>query len=209
MADLHRIPPGRAGRLWLVHRRAIAERSVDLLDRKLRILHTEQQRFHLMERRARDEWQRAATDAQTWLVRAVILGGQRELRLAMPGAPAGAEITWAGVMGVRYPSGVRCEFPAVEPSARAPGGAALDRAIDLHREALQAAAGHAAAMAACAVIDAEVTEVKRRLTALTERWLPRLDEARRQLEARLEENERAENARLRSFLRLSGKEDQR
>lgn len=204
MADIRRVPPGRAGRIWLAHRRSTAERAVDLLDRKLRILRAEQQRFRLIEQRARREWDRVAALARTWLVRAVVLGGQREIRLVSPAAPSHAEVVWAGVMGVRYPSAVHCAFAAAEPGARSPANSALDQASALHREAVQAAAAHAAAAAACAVIDAEVAEVSRRLVALTERWLPRLDTARRELEERLEENERSQNARLHSFLRLSG-----
>ncbi len=209
MADLRRLPPGRAGRIWLSHRRAIAERGVDLLDRKLRILRAEQQRFHLIEQRAREGWERAAALAQVWLVRAAFLGGQRDLRLSTPQGTVEAQVTWSGVMGVRYPSAVRCEFPVVEPGARAPSGAALDRAIELHREAVRLAAAHAAAVAACTTIDAEVAEVKRRFTALTDRWLPRLEAARQELEARLEENERSEISRLQSFLRHSREEGPR
>lgn len=41
--------------------------------------------------------------------------------------------------------------------------------------------------------------MRRRLTALTERWLPRVERALRELEWRLEENERSELARLRAF----------
>ena len=42
MSTVRRVPPGRAGRLWLQHRLAVAQRGADLLDQKLRILRSEQ-----------------------------------------------------------------------------------------------------------------------------------------------------------------------
>ncbi|HSO55578.1 MAG TPA: V-type ATPase, D subunit, partial [Actinomycetes bacterium] len=52
------VPPGRAGRLWLRGRLATAERGLDLLDRKLRILRREQERLRLLERRTAEELRR-------------------------------------------------------------------------------------------------------------------------------------------------------
>ena len=76
-----RVPPGRAGRLWLRGRLATAERGLDLLDRKLRILRREQERLRLLERRTGEELRRRCGDADRWLLRAALLGGQRGLRL--------------------------------------------------------------------------------------------------------------------------------
>lgn len=45
------VPPGRAGRLWLRRRLAAAERAVELLERKLRILRAEQDRLALLAQR--------------------------------------------------------------------------------------------------------------------------------------------------------------
>ncbi|MFD0746175.1 V-type ATP synthase subunit D [Phytohabitans flavus] len=56
---------------------------------------------------------------------------------------------------------------------------------------------HAAAAAAYRAISAEVTATQRRRRALTQRWIPRLDEALRDQTQRLEEAERAEAIRIR------------
>jgi V/A-type H+-transporting ATPase subunit D len=201
MADLRRVPPGRAGRLWLLHRKQIAERGIELLDRKLRILRAEQQRFHLIEQDARERWERSASVARQWLVRAAVLGGQRDLRHATPDRPATVRLTWAAVMGVRYPAEAKCLLPPQDPAVSGAGNSALTPAVAAHRDALQAGAAHAIALAACAAIDAEVVEVRRRLTAIRDRWLPRLEQALREFERSLEETERSEVARLRRLVR--------
>jgi V/A-type H+/Na+-transporting ATPase subunit D len=197
MAELRRVPPGRAGRLWLRRRRDTAQRAVDLLDRKLRILMAEQARFRLLAARTETDWHEQYAQARVWLARAAAIGQQREIRFAAAEPTADVDIEWAAVMGVRYPAEATCRLPEASPGARPPGTAALAPAEQAHREALRAAVAHAVALRACHVVDAEVVEARRRLRALTDRWVPRLEAAAHTLSERLEEDERADTVRMR------------
>lgn len=97
-----RVPPGRAGRLWLRQRIAVAQRAVDLLDHKRRELDSERLRLHTVVERTRADWERATKEAQKWLGRVDVTGASRALRLAIslvPG-PAEVEVEWRTVMGV-------------------------------------------------------------------------------------------------------------
>lgn len=191
-----RVPPGRSGRLWLLRRLAAGQHAADLLDRKLRLLRTEQGRLQQQAGRAAVAWREACRHADTWGLRAAVTGGQRELRLAAA-APAKVEIAWDHLMGARFPGGASCAGGEASPAARSPGAAALVEAAAAYRTALQAAAAHAAAEAALRVVTAEVAATSRRLRAVTERWLPRLDTALRERNRQLAEAELAETARLR------------
>ncbi|HEX6501091.1 MAG TPA: V-type ATP synthase subunit D [Micromonosporaceae bacterium] len=197
MSEVRGVPPGRAGRLWLRQRLDAARGAVDLLDRELRILRGEQQRLRLLVERTGAEWTRAAGTADEWLVRAAVLAGQRELRLAVPDEPADVRLRWTAVMGVRYPVEARCEVPEPGAGQRQAGSAAVLEAAGAYRVALRAAVEHAAALGALRRVDAEVAQVRRRMRAINDRWVPRLDRALRALTDRLEENERAEAVRLR------------
>jgi V/A-type H+-transporting ATPase subunit D len=172
-----RVPPGRAGRLWLRGRLATAERGLELLDRKLRILRREQERLRLLERRTGEELRRSCGDAERWLLRAALLGGQRGL-------------------GIRYPAEATCALPKPAPPPPA-ATAALGPATDAYRAALAAAVAHAAATAAVRVVDEEVAETRQRLRAIENRRIPRLHAALAELELSLDELEQADNARLR------------
>ncbi|MGC9669785.1 V-type ATP synthase subunit D [Planosporangium sp. 12N6] len=194
MPDLRRVPPGRAGRLWLRRRLDTAERGVRLLDRKLRILRTEQERLRQVAEQTGVAWQARCREAERWLARAAMLGGQREIRLATGAPTAEVTVEWGSVMGARYPLEATCRPTGGQ---RVPGTVALDQAIAAHRAALQAAVAHAAATESCRVIDAEVAETRRRVRALGDRWIPRLTEALAALDQRLEETERAEQIRMR------------
>jgi V/A-type H+-transporting ATPase subunit D len=198
MADLvGRVPPGRAGRLWLRRRLSTARHGVTLLDRKLRILRTEQERSHLRAERTEADWYARCRDAERWLAPSAALGGQREIRLASTTPTAEVEVVWDNTMNVSYPAEARCRPPETTGRERPAGTAALGPATDAYRAALAAAAAHAAAREACRIIDAEAAETRLRLRALTDRWVPRLDAALHTLTQQLEEAERAENTRLR------------
>jgi V/A-type H+-transporting ATPase subunit D len=73
----------------LRHRLAAARRGADLLDSKLRILRREEQRFAVLAERTRLEWEASVAEAERWLLRAAVLGGQRGVR-ADPGAATAA-----------------------------------------------------------------------------------------------------------------------
>ncbi len=197
MAEL-RVPPGRAGRLWLRHRLAVAERGVGLLEQKLRVLRTTQRQLHERAGRAEREWLDRAAEADVWGLRAGLAGGQRALRLATPPEPAEVSLPWTTVMGVRCPG-----EPGSVRSAGDPGdstvvaGAAVLAARAAYERALDAAVRHAAAAAAVRIVDAEVATTRQRQRALRRHWIPRLDRALREVELELEEMERSEAVRRR------------
>lgn len=205
MNAIHGVPAGRAGRTWLLTRLTTARRGVDLLESKLRVLQREQQRFHLQAERAAAEWRTACGDAEVWLLRGALLGGQRAIAAAEPDDVADVEVTWTVAMGVPHPreAAVRAALPA--STAAAPGNTALVLAAEAYRSALEAAARHAVVDAAVRRIDAEVLATRRRLRAVQNRWIPRLVEALREVDAGLEELELAEGGRLRWAARRAGR----
>ena len=179
------VPPGRAGRLWLTRRLQVARRGADLLDRKLRILQAELGRFREAEARTAAEWGRCCTDAERWLLRASMLGGERAVRLAANGGPATVTIPYTVTMGVRHPASPVCDIPASVTW----DGPAMTRTRQAHAAALEAAVQHAAA--------AETLATRYRLRAIEDRWIPRLEEALAEVTLALEEQELADAARLR------------
>ena len=179
------VPPGRAGRLWLTRRLQVARRGADLLDRKLRILQAELGRFREAEARTAAEWGRCCTDAERWLLRASMLGGERAVRLAADGRPATVTIPYTVTMGVRHPASPVCDIPASVTW----DGPAMTRTRQAHAAALEAAVQHAAA--------AETLATRYRLRAIEDRWIPRLEEALAEVTLALEEQELADAARLR------------
>lgn len=196
MTDL-RVPPGRAGRLWLRHRLAVAERGVGLLEQRLRVLRAAQDRLRARLERTAQEWATCAAEADTWGMRAGVAGGRRAFRLAEPGGLARVHIGWSAVMGVHYPDEVVVEPPDVQADTLIIGNAALSRARAAYRLALEAGVRHAATAAAVDVIDAEVVTTRQRQRALRKHWIPRLRSALTAVEVTLEEQERAEAVRRR------------
>jgi V/A-type H+-transporting ATPase subunit D len=183
--------------VWLAHRQDVARRGAALLETKLRILAAERDRAALQAERTAREWAVAAEDAERWLLRAALHSGRRGLRLAVDREPSQVHLTWATTMGVTYPDRTDVVAPEAEPDAATPDSAALVQARQATRRALEVAAGHAAATAAVEALDAEVRTTRRRLRALRERWLPRLDAAQTALGEALEQQEREEGVRLR------------
>ena len=100
-----RVPPGRAGRIWLRRRLATARRGRDQLDRKLRILQPEVQRQRIRAARSHEEWERACAEVRRWTTRAALVSGQDGFRHAAARHPADVELRWATSMGVSYPAG--------------------------------------------------------------------------------------------------------
>ena len=191
------VPPGRAGRLWLERRLAVARRGADLLDRKLRILAAELDRLQAAAAATGQEWEQRCREAERALLRASLLGGQRSVRLAAGREFAEVRVSYTVTMGARHPDGTDCAVPG--PATW--DGPALAAARQAHADALAAAVRHAAASAAVSVIEAETAATRYRLRAVRDRWIPRLQEALTQVEFVLEEQERADGARLRQALR--------
>jgi V/A-type H+-transporting ATPase subunit D len=187
------VPPGRAGRIWLVRRLGTARRGADLLDRKVRVLEGELTRLQAAASQTAADWDRCQADAHVWLLRAALLGGERAMRLADDGQAADVTISYETTMGIRYPRQATCSIPP----AAGWDGPVVARAREAHRAALAAAARHAAATAAVRVVDDEVRTTRYRLRAVQDRWIPRLEQALADVTFSLEEQERADTARLR------------
>jgi V/A-type H+-transporting ATPase subunit D len=187
------VPPGRAGRIWLVRRLETARRGADLLDRKLRILQGEQARLQAAAEETAAQWDQSAAEARTWLLRAALLGGERTIQLAADGQPADVHVSYATTMGIRYPAEATCAIG----SAATWDSPVVAHARLAHRAALAAAVRHAAAAAAVRIVDDEVRATRFRLRAVQDRWIPRLEQALAEVTFMIEELERADAARLR------------
>lgn len=197
MAKLLHMPPGRAGHLWLQHRFTTAQHGADLLDHKLRILRTEREQLALQQDRMAAEWESASREADMWLLRGVLLGGQRSVRLAAAPAPAEVRILWEQSMGVRYPAEATCTVPDPSPDAPPPSNVALVAARDCYRRAVQAGVQQAAIETAVRVLEEQETATRRRLRAIEDRWIPRLQQALTELQFKLDEDEHNDAVRLR------------
>ncbi len=187
------VPPGRAGRLRLERRLQVARRGADLLDRKLRILQRGLPRLRADAAQAARDWERCAGEADRWLVRAALLGGQRVIRLASNDVRADIDVSYAATVGVRHPAACTCTFSSPEGWA----GPAVAEARRVHQAALQAAARSAAASAALRIMEAETAATRLRLRAVRDRWIPLLEQARAEVMLAIDEQERADGARLR------------
>jgi V/A-type H+-transporting ATPase subunit D len=194
---VRRLPPGRAGRLWLRRRLGVARRAATLLDQKLRILRREEERRSLVARRTGPEWEQRCREAETWLLRAALVGGRPALRSATDRAPAEVTVTWASTMGVHHPATGSCVVPGADLSDPTPAGSALVEAVAAYERALDAAVQHAVAEAARRAVATESATTRRRLRSVEQRWLPRLEGALAALTLELNEAERAEDVRLR------------
>ena len=192
-----RHPPGRGGRLWLQRRLVTARRGAELLDLKLRLLRREEERFAALAQRTGASWEERCTEAERWLLRAAVVGGQRGLRPDRRGEVATVDISWASVMGVRYPAAATCRIPTEPSDVPVSATAAVPLAAAAYRAALAAGVSHAAAQAAARVVAAEVVTTRGRLRAIEDRWVPGLKAALHVLEVGLDELESAESVRLR------------
>jgi V/A-type H+-transporting ATPase subunit D len=191
------VPPGRAGRIWLVRRLETARRGGDLLDRKLRILQGELGRLQAAAVETAALWDRCHADARTWLLRAALLGGERAIRLADDGQVADVRVSYTTTMGIRHPETATCAIPPTLTW----DSPVLAGARQAHRGALEAAARHAAATTAVRMVDEEVRATRYRLRAVRDRWIPRLEQALAETTFTIEELERADAARLRLAIR--------
>lgn len=186
--------------MWLRGRLDTAHRGREQLDRKLHILIPELERQRLRAEQRRQRWARACTEADTWLLRATLLGGQEALRNATAAQLTQIDVTWTTTMGLSYPADIRVAGPANQPSSQpAPvaGNAAIPPATAAFRTALLAAIRTAAAEEAVRRVEAEIAVTRRRLRALEKRWLPWLQVALAQLELSLEQAEQEDGMRLR------------
>ncbi|MFF5157666.1 V-type ATP synthase subunit D [Streptomyces sp. NPDC000348] len=198
MTGARRTPPGRAGRLRLRHSLDVAERGAGLLEQKLRILRSEHQRLLRAEREAARAWRDLLAEAERWLLRGLLLGGEQALDSAAAGiGPAEVTVDWATSMGVHHPAAVSLSVPARPPTAAAPANTALAHAEAAYGRAVRAAAEYAAARAAARLVGAEVDGTRHRVRALRRHWIPRLREALDRSDLALEQAEHEDGVRRR------------
>ena len=136
-----RPPPGRAGRIWLLRRLAVARRGKDVLEQKRRALRRRVEQLDEQLEEARHEWETEAAEAETWWQRAAVLAGERPLELARASLSGRAEVTltWRNTLGVVYPDSAEVAVPQGELFP-AGGSVALAYAAQAHGRALEAAA---------------------------------------------------------------------
>jgi V/A-type H+/Na+-transporting ATPase subunit D len=192
-----RIPPGRAGRLWLLRRLDVARRGADVLDQKRQTLLREQER--LAERLAETtaEWERLAVAAAEWNTGALTIAGPRRVLLSAlhRGARAEVSVEWRNTLGVVVPASARVQLGASPDFVALGGGSTVALAAQAHERALAAAAAHAAARMAHDAISAELATTTRRVRAIERRWIPQHEAELARLELRLEEVELEDVAR--------------
>jgi V/A-type H+-transporting ATPase subunit D len=197
MATLRTVPPGRTGRIWLQRRLRLARHAASRLDQKLRILRIEQEHAALLLERTRPVWEERCREAETWLLRAALLGGQSAVRPPPVTRLADVSVAWTTSMGATYPTDSTCVIPEPDPDLAPPSSSAVIEATEAYRRALDAAVRHAVADGAARALEAEVAATRQRLRGVQDRWIPRLDEALTELVLTLDEAERAEGVRLR------------
>ena len=193
-----RVPPGRAGRIWLLRRLEVARRGADVLDQKRRALLRERRRLAERLGAAATDWELAARAAAAWNARAHALAGQRRLRLAaLHSGTVTVAVRWRNVLGVLVPIDASFE-PGVTPDFVAlGGGASVALAAQAHVEALSASAVYAATRAAYEAIAVQLATTTLRLRAIEQRWIPAHEAALKTLELTLAENELADIVRAR------------
>jgi V/A-type H+/Na+-transporting ATPase subunit D len=197
-----RIPPGRAGRTWLLGRLEVAHRGAELLDRKRQALLAEQARVRAEVEQARRDWDDAAARVETWTLRAGIVDGAERLELLARHAlgQASLEVSWRNLMGARIPRAEAIDIPEA-PEVSALGGSSA--AVLLARasgEAALAAARYAIARRAASELSVELGRAARRLRALRERWIPEHERALAALDLALDEAQREQAIRVRWLL---------
>ena len=198
-----RTPSGRAGRPWLVRRLETARRGADVLDQKRQALLRLERRLSSGADEAASRWEDAAQEADAWLRRARMVGGERAFELACfySGGPVRATVQWRRSLGVSYPAEAEIEAPPPPDLSALGGGTALVFAAGAHRRAIQAAVEHGAAMLALNRVRRELRSTTRRLRAVERRWIPAHESALAALVLALDESERQESARVRWFIR--------
>ncbi|MGQ4420167.1 V-type ATP synthase subunit D [Streptomyces sp. SAS_269] len=192
-----RVPVGRAGRLRLRRGLATAERGADLLERKLRLLLDREGAARAAAGEAGRVWRERLAEADTWLVRGLLLGGERAPAEAAPADRARVGVRWDALMGVRHPAALSWTDPVRAPEEPAPPNTALAHAETAYRAAVRAAAEHAVHRAAAELLAAEAARTRQRVRALRRHWIPRLRRELAAVELALEEAEHEEAVRRR------------
>ena len=198
-----RIPPGRAGRIWLVGRLQVARRGAELLEQKRQALLHEQARVRVEAKEARRAWLDAVAEADLWSARAALLDGATRLDVLARHVQheASLELSWSNLMGAQLPSTSRITVPEPPPLSSLGASSATVLAARACRQAVNAAARYAVAERADAELGAEFARATRRLRALQKRWIPRHEAALARLDLALDESQREQAARVRWLTR--------
>jgi V/A-type H+-transporting ATPase subunit D len=191
-----RHPAGRAGRPWLAHRLEVARRGAELLADKQRALLRERARLEPLLAQARSDWEQRAREAERWLARAAMLGGERQLDLVPP-AVAQLTVGWRTILGVRCPADPQLELPSERELVPAGASAAVYSAATAHRRALEAAVRVGVLECALERIQTDLRATTLRRVAIERRWIPAHERALAALELGLDEVEREDSARVR------------
>jgi V/A-type H+/Na+-transporting ATPase subunit D len=200
------VPPGRMGRLWVLNRLDLVERGVTLLEQKLHLLTALQEELRRRAEQSRQDWQQACREADLWGLRAVLLGGQQAIDLAVTTAPASVTVQWAIIAGVRYTDAAACVLPPEDDPAVIYPTSASVQAARTYRAAVVAAAECAAAQSASRTVEREVHTTRLRARALNRHWLPLLRQELARIELELEEQDRDSAIRVRLVDRQRGSE---
>ncbi|BFV55360.1 hypothetical protein KCMC57_up04640 [Kitasatospora sp. CMC57] len=187
---------GRAGRLRLRHRLEAALRGAGLLDRKVAVLRERHRLLAAEEEAALQAWHTAVEEAETWLLRGLLLSGERALAVVVTNR-ADVVVEWTVSMGVRHPSRAVCTDAVRAPTEPLPANTALAHAETAYRTVVRTAAGYAAARTAAGLVQAEIDRTGRRVRALRRHWIPRLAEALAHLDQGLEQAEHEDAVRRR------------
>jgi vacuolar-type H+-ATPase subunit D/Vma8 len=193
MAASVRVPAGRAGRLWLRHRIAVAERGAGELERKVQLVSVEVRRRKAQVDVRRAQWQSVCDEAERWMARAGFVGGIDSVRQAWT-TPVEIDVRWTTTMGVRHPGGATIEPSGVPDIAMS---AAILQARQAFGNALRASVDVAMGESALATLESALLTTRRRARILRRHWLPRLQFQLHDLELSLEQAEQEDQARLR------------
>ncbi len=188
------VPPGRAGRPWLLKRIATATHGADLLREKQQLLSREWHRLVQYREQTAREWAMTTTEVERWATRADALGGTMATRLTGAAVAGRAEVSiaWRSTMGVLHPDEARVTTPSLDGWDVAAANGAVRPAAEAARSALGAAARHAVAESALRAVESELTSTRRRLRAIERHRLPRLEGELHTLVLALDEVEREE-----------------
>lgn len=194
-----RIPPGRAGRTWLIARLQMGRRGVQLLDRKREALLRERARVRTEAQQAQQSWQDAAARALVWNERTALVDGAVRLALLARHVEGqvGVDLAWSNLMGAVLPSVERVGVPEVPALGALGGSSAAVIAAQACAEATRAGVRLAVAQRADDELSAELRRTARRLRALRQRWIPQHEQALAALDLALDELQREQAVRVR------------
>jgi vacuolar-type H+-ATPase subunit D/Vma8 len=188
-----RTPAGRAGRLWLRHRIAVADHGATELERKVQLVSTEVHRRRAELDHNHAVWHSACAEAERWMLRAGFVGGLDSVRQART-TPVDVTVTWTTTIGVRHPYRATIDPAAVPDIAMS---SALLQARQAFAIALRASADVATAQSALAILEEALVTTRRKARVLRRHWLPRLQVQLHDLNITLEQLEQEDQTRLR------------